>query len=232
MRNVARKLRIRLRVALGKDVIIAPDVVCETERFGSVYGGWNIAVANIGSNSVIYSFGVGEDASFDTEIIRKYNCTVDAFDPTPRSIAWVNKQYLSQYFRMHEYGLAAYDGRTTFNPPDNPNYVSYTIMDRRASKGIAINVVVKTLGTIMNELGHKHIDILKMDIEGAEYGVIEYIRETCIRPDQILVEFHHRFPGVGVKKTKDAIACLRSMGYKLFFVSSTNEEYSFIRQHS
>ena len=81
----------------------------------------------------------------------------------------------------------------------------------------------------MNELGHDQIDILKMDIEGAEYEVVEDIRKSEIRPRQILIEFHHRFPGVGIAKTREAIKRIKSMGYYLFSVSPNNKEYGFIR---
>ena len=37
----------------------------------------------------------------------------------------------------------------------------------------------------MKELGHNKIDILKMDIEGAEYAVINDIERSGIRPEQI-----------------------------------------------
>lgn len=70
-----------------------------------------------------------------------------------------------------------------------------------------------------------------MDIEGAEYQVIRELLESNIRPTQILVEFHHRFSGIGVKKTRIAIAQLNKMGYCLFSVSSrTGEEFGFIRK--
>ena len=69
---------------------------------------------------------------------------------------------------------------------------------------------------------------MKMDIEGAEYNVINNLIETSVRPKQILVEFHHRFEGVELYKTKNAVQKLRSIGYRLFFVSPTGQEYSFI----
>jgi len=81
----------------------------------------------------------------------------------------------------------------------------------------------------MKELGHKYIDILKMDIEGAEYDVINEMSKSDIRPQQILVEFHHRFQGVGIRETIKAIRRLKIMGYNLFSVSDTNEEFGFIR---
>ena len=35
------------------------------------------------------------------------------------------------------------------------------------------SIEVKKLSTIMNELGHEWVDVLKMDIEGHEWGVLE-----------------------------------------------------------
>ena len=84
----------------------------------------------------------------------------------------------------------------------------------------------------MRQLGHDQIDILKMDIEGAEYDVINDISMSDTRPKQILVEFHHRFPGVGIDRTKQAISRLKSMGYGLFSISATHEEFCFILKFS
>src|SRR5438309_12554 len=96
-------------------------------------------------------------------------------------------------------------------PPENPEHISHTILNRPSTEEFAITVPVRKLSTIMGELGHNSIDILKMDIEGAEYAVIDNIKQSGIRPKQLLVEFHHRFPNVGVKKTKNAIGKLKEM---------------------
>jgi FkbM family methyltransferase len=162
------------------------------------------------------------------ELINNYNLIVHGFDPTPKSIEWFKLQNFPPSFILHEYGIADFNGDILFNPPENPDHVSYTILDRQETKGNAITVKVKKLDTIMDELGHTSIDILKMDIEGAEYQVIEDLISSGIQPTQILVEFHHRFPYVGLRATKNAIAKLRKAGYCLFSVSETKEEYSFI----
>jgi len=218
-----------LKAALGKDFLIKPNIICTKIRFGSAYGGWDIVPAGINMHSIVYSFGVGEDASFDTALIEKFNLTVHAFDPTPKSIEWVKSQGFSGRFVMHEYGIAAFDGNVSFYPPENPDHVSHTMLDRPSTMAKAISVPVKRLNTIMKELRHDTIDILKMDIEGAEYDVINDIAISDIRPHQILVEFHHRFSGVGVRRTEEAIDRLKSIGYCLFSVSTTNEEFCFIR---
>lgn len=167
--------------------------------------------------------------SFDLEIIDTFSLKVFAFDPTPKSIEWVNKNRstLPLEFNMQPYGLAAKDGEVCFSPPENPDHVSYKMTVGQSSASASL-LPVKRLSTIMADLGHKKIDLLKMDIEGAEYEVIEDMLGGSVRPRQILVEFHHRFPNIGAEKTNSAVRALREAGYELFAVSLSNEEYGFI----
>jgi hypothetical protein len=76
---------------------------------------------------------------------------------------------------------------------------------------------------VINELGHDRIDLLKMDVEGAEYEIIEDMRKSGIRPRQVLVEFHHRWPEIGVKRTRETMQTLSDIGYKLFYTSARDE---------
>ena len=81
----------------------------------------------------------------------------------------------------------------------------------------------------MQDLGHDHIDLLKVDIEGAEYEVIEDFLASQVDVKQVLIEFHHRFPEIGLDQTRQAVAALRAAGYQLFYISSTGQELGFIR---
>jgi hypothetical protein len=45
---------------------------------------------------------------------------------------------------------------------------------------------------------------------------------------QLLVEFHHRWPHLGIEKTKHAIRALNEAGYRIFSVSPSGEEYGFL----
>ena len=228
MRSIYRKMKRFTKVLIRKDFFVKPDCQCSYKRIGSQYGGWDVVVDQLNSNSIIYSFGVGEDASFDMGLIKEFGVTIHAFDPTPKSIEWVKSQDFPTTFIMHEYGIADFDGMIAFFPPKNPNHVSHTILERDKTKDPSIEVPVKRLRTIMKELGHDRIDLLKMDIEGAEYSVLKDMKSTGVRPRQLLIEFHHRFPNVGIGETIKAIGMVKEMGYGLFSVSPSGEEYSFI----
>ena len=84
--------------------------------------------------------------------------------------------------------------------------------------------------TIVEMLGHHEIDILKMDIEGAEYEVIDDLLDEPIdRIQQILIEFHHWiYPSISLKATSNAISKLENEGYKLYNISKKGVEFSFI----
>ena len=88
---------------------------------------------------------------------------------------------------------------------------------------------MKTFSTIISELGHTHIDVLKMDIEGSEFLVIDDILNSDISITQILIEFHGRFIENGVLKTKNAIGSIISHGYLLYNTSISGEEFSFVK---
>lgn len=81
----------------------------------------------------------------------------------------------------------------------------------------------------MEELGHSKIDLLKMDIEGSEYEVIQNILDERLEITQILIEFHRRFKEISLDESKRAISSLKKSGYKLFNISDSKEEYSFIK---
>jgi FkbM family methyltransferase len=208
------------------------DYQCPIERFGSEYGGWDVAVDSINEKSTVYSFGVGDDISFDIALINKFAVKVYAFDPTPKTKRWLATQPLPAKFLFYDYGLAAIDGSLSFNPPEDDTWYSYTVLDRPTTADRAVTLPVKRLSTIMRELGHSKIDVLKMDIEGSEYAVIADMLRSGIYPAQILVEFHHRFPSIGVQETKKAVSNLRKMGYYLFSVSNTGEDFCFVRKQT
>lgn len=229
MRKYIRRIKIFIKQVLGSEPYVRIDKKYPMTLVGSkAYGAWHIILSGLNKDSIVYSFGVGEDASFDINLIERFSLDVYAFDPTPKSVSWVEKQKFPDNFKMHCFGIAGIDGNVPFNPPENSDHVSHTILDRPTTEKSAVVVPVKRLSTIMDELGHERIDILKMDIEGAEYEVVNDIANSSIRPKQILIEFHHRFPNVGANRTVEAIEKVRSIGYELFSISETNEEYSFI----
>ncbi len=233
MANLARLILDRPMVGrtfrkLTGRILHAPDIDVPRETIGTSYGSHTVLRDGLDARSIIYSFGIGEDVSFDLGLIERYGCRVHAFDPTERSIAWARANVDHLLWQLHPIGIAAADGETEFASPANKNHVSFfRAVDAAARGQDSVRLTVRSLPSIMRDLSHDRIDLLKMDVEGFEYEVLQSMLETSIRPAQIAVEFHHRMYGYAPAATNEAVLALRQNGYFLFHVSDTGREYSF-----
>ena len=165
---------------------------------GSEYAKNTIPDGILNENSIYYGFGVGEDISFDIEIVKRYSCNAYIFDPTPRSkVFWGNKEKhypdvskeIFDKISFFDYGL--WDKNTTvkFYEPANKEHVSHSIDNLQKTDDGFVGIVFN-LETIMKVLGHKNIDLLKLDIEGAEYSVIDDMLKHKINVKIFITEFH------------------------------------------
>ena len=189
---------------------------------------WVFSTLKIDSGSIVYSFGAGLDISFDRQISDMYGLKVHLFDPTPKSIEFIKSQNTGSGIIFEDIGLAHFTGKTHFFLPLNPDHVSATMLKRETLQE-KVEVQVMRLNDIMQKNGHRHLDVLKMDIEGAEYKVIDDILNSDIIIHQLLVEFHHRFSENSIQDTRNAIRKLRKAGFGLFHVSDSGEEFSFMK---
>jgi FkbM family methyltransferase len=197
---------------------------------GTEYGHQTVCTLALWPGAIVYSFGVGEDVSFDLALIQKFGCEVYAFDPTPRSIAWVASSVHDPRFHFSPVGIAAKDGAVQATPPENPNYVSRYKPRAGAAADHAIEFPVKRYETIRRELGHDRVDILKLDIEGFEFEVIPDLLRADILPGQVLVDFHHGVYGYTEAETRRIARHMSKAGFALFHIAEDGHHGSFINR--
>lgn len=212
----------------GRDVWTSPQIRIPCEILGSEYGGWAVDTRTLNAGSIVYGVGVGQDVSFDLALIQRFGLTVHAFDPTPLAVQWVAQQKFPPQFCFHPIGLADFDGTAMFDAPHDPGFVSFGYAGQQPAADGRTSASVKRLATLMKELGHQQIDVLKMDIEGAEYGVVADLIRQPIPIRQLLIEFHHFSQGYRSSQTRQAIDGLNRLGFRIFHISPTGLEYSFV----
>jgi FkbM family methyltransferase len=225
------KARFKSIINLLRYRHIKKDIKCNTKWIGNRYGGFFIVPDLMTNDSIVYSFGIGKDVSFDTQLIRLYNCKILAFDPTPNSIEWCKKQKLHPNFSFYEFGLARQTMDSKFFLPKKTNHVSGSlVVHDKLSVHNQVNVKMKSFSDIVKEFNHKTIDIVKLDIEGSEYDVVDSILASKIIIKQIVLEVHERFFNNGKEKTESLLKKLRKKGYLLHSISYSYQELSFLNK--
>jgi FkbM family methyltransferase len=229
MSRRSRAFRRWLRSLVGRDVYQRPQCRVPMLTLGRGHGRWSVWPAVVRADTVVYSFGVGREVSFERDLIEGFGVTVQAFDPTPLSLEWASQQALPPEFVLHEIGIAEYDGVARFAGPAQADWDSFSMV-RRTGLGEVVEAPVARLATLVTRVGGPPPDLLKLDIEGAEYRVLPELLASGFRPRQILVEWHHRWAETGPTATRRAIRQLNDAGYLVASVSDNGREYTFVRE--
>lgn len=228
--NIYRRLRVLAKQLLCIEPLIIVEASYDVEFHGSSSSGWCIPTKWLGGDSIIVDIGLGEDISFSESLIARYGCTVHGFDPTPRAINYV-RCLNPRNFVLHEYGLGAKAGRSRFYLPNNASHVSGSLIEHDHVGQKHIDIELVTIREIFELAKAERISLLKLDIEGAEYDILDAadFKRLAGRVDILCIEFHHRWNCTGPQRTRDAVRTLNSLGFECAWRSmTTNEEFTFV----
>src|SRR5207249_4522890 len=121
-------------------------------------------------------------------------------------------------------GLWSSDTTLRFYRPRNPEHVSHSVVNlQRTSEWF--EAPCRSVSSLMAEFGHPSIDLLKVDIEGAEHAVIASVLEAGIRPRVVCFEVDQP---VGALRFVRTIRRVLKAGYDLVAVDGWN--FTFVRQ--
>lgn len=221
-------------------------------RLGSLYGGWIIpADSGLTADSLCYCAGAGEDISFECALVEQFRCRVRVIDPTPRAIRHfhdlaqavrsgvqfpVNSSTVDFYsiaashldrLEFLPVGLADKDTDMRFFLPQNPTHVSCSVVNLQKTAQYFTAPCLR-LSSIMKRQGDGSIDLLKIDIEGAEYGVIEDMVASALLPRLLLIEFdeaHTPLDGKAPERIRHHIALLMRSGMRCVGIEGSNTTF-------
>jgi len=198
----------------------------EFVRLGSRYGGWWVPRSVLAPGGVAYCAGAGEDVTFDLALL-EHGLFVTTFDPTPRSIDYVTSLGIDdQHFRFLPVGWWSDETQIDLFAPRDRAHVSYSALDLQGT-GQSITVPVRRVSSLARELGNPTVDLIKMDIEGAEMTVIPDLLANGPLPRVLCVEFDKVRP---LREVTSLIRRLRSAG--LMPVRSEERNVTFVRDLS
>jgi len=195
-------------------------------RLGTSYGGWWVPVSKLEAGRVAYCAGAGEDISFDLALHER-GLQVFVFDPTPRAIDHVGRHGpVSNTFTFLPIGWWSESTTLRFFAPRNEAHVSHSVVNLQETDRY-FEAEVCTVAEAMRDLSHAGIDILKMDIEGAEFAVLQSLMRDAVYPGVLCVEFDQP---CSVRRIVAAVRSLSGYGYALRHIDVWN--YTFERRSS
>jgi FkbM family methyltransferase len=180
-------------------------------ELGSSYGGWAVPDHVVEPGWVCYCVGAGGDITFDLELIHRYGATVRAFEPVEGYV----ESALAEAAGEERFSIL----RAAIAPADGP--IRMQVTHDSASRSVSaaglyesheyIEVPGRSLPSLMAELGDERIDLLKLDIEGAEYELLKTLDLRALGVKLFATQLHHTGT---VREARALIARLDRDGYE------------------
>jgi FkbM family methyltransferase len=188
---------------------------------------WTFCPEYLGARSIVYSGGVGNDISFEHELVKRFGCEIVLCDPSPTAARTMSlPENRIRQFHFCPVALANYTGTLRLSTPLNGDG-DWWLSNHLAGD---LEVACTDLPTLMSGHRHHHIDLLKLDIEGSEYSVLDDLLARRIPVRQLCVEYHHGLlPGIRRGRTIMSILKLLRHGYRL--IDQTVANHTFLRKH-
>jgi FkbM family methyltransferase len=146
--------------------------------------------SELDERSVVLDLGA-YDGAWSRAIVDRYQAHVYAFEPDPISFRKLEQRREAPRIVAFDYGLSAADGTAEIGLA-GPGSSIYTSEGLFGTASVRIRDVV----TVLEELGLESVDLLKVNIEGAEYDLFDRLvaADWLGRIRQVSVQFHEWHP--------------------------------------
>ncbi|MBS1572457.1 MAG: FkbM family methyltransferase [Bacteroidetes bacterium] len=179
---------------------------------------------NLSEHSVVVDLG-GYKGQWASDIYGMYRCNVFVFEPARKFFHLLcNRFAKNDNIKIFNYALG------------NKNDTELIFMNADSSSTIKMEgtpeeITFKRFDETMKELGIGHIDLIKINIEGGEYDLLDYLIETgwTNKIDNIQVQFHDFFPNAQerMRKIQTLLGSSHFLTYQFEFVWENWQRKSF-----
>ena len=201
----------------------------QARREGLVYEPPNFVFhADLSSDSVVIDAGCSFEADFSLYLIERYGLKSYAVDPTLKhreALKRLEEEH-AEHFDYVPLAVSATDGTLTFHESRTKESGSFFDDHVYIENCDTHSYQVKSVGlaSLLKHIDVERVDLLKLDLEGAEYELLSTIeKEETLPFDQIFVEFHHHaithFDKADTQRIVDRMA---SFGFSSFSLDDDN----------
>lgn len=173
----------------SKKRIVSPNELIQSERVKPWFetnGDETLRLDySLKENSIVFDLG-GYKGEFAADIYCRYNSEIYIFEPVLSFFEIIKKKFLkNNKVKIYNFGLAGKDSEMQISMSDNSSSV-FLITEN--SETIQLKSIVDFLK--INNI--EKVDLIKINIEGGEYEVLESLLENNLITifDNIQVQFH------------------------------------------
>lgn len=186
----------------------------------------------LNENSRIIDVGCGFEADLSMLMIEKYGLTAFGVDPTKKHAPFLKELEAQSKGRFHHLPYAVSKDNQTLSFFESKENESGSILNEHTNikndEIIMYDVESLSLKELVKKTGSTSVDLLKLDIEGAEYELLKNVSKEDVAPfKQIFIEFHHHCTDYSIKETEKIVQHLSEKNFKVF--TRDNHNYLFFR---
>ncbi len=182
----------------------------------------------LSADSIVIDAGCSYEADFSLYMIENYGVKSYAVDPTMKhrpALAALEERYPGQLTHL-PLAICATSGTLTFH--ESKNNESGSLLDEhvnvRNDDTISYEVEAVTIQSLFDRIDGDNVEIMKLDLEGAEYDLLENISRADLEPfQQLFVEFHHHaFSHIAESDTSRIVKHICACGFSSFSLDDHN----------
>ncbi len=169
----------------------------------------------LNSDSIVFDLG-GFKGQFASDLYSKYFCKVYVFEPVLKFYRYINDRF-NRNNNIHVFQLALGNKNSK-----EPIFLSGDATSLHRQLGSEETITFKRFDDFLNENNIDRIDLLKINIEGAEYDLLEFlIKENLIsKIYNIQVQFHDFIPQAAerMKRIQQELTKTHELTYQYRFI--------------
>ena len=139
---------------------------------------------NLNTSSIFFDVG-GFEGDYTQQILDEYDCTSYIFEPHPVYFQKLQKRFENNNrVKIFNYGLGGKSANVFLTDEDEGSKIT----DNKTG----INIEIRDIVEVIKEQGIQKIDLLKLNIEGSEYELLEKLIESdeIKKIDKMKIQFH------------------------------------------
>lgn len=182
----------------------------------------------LAKGSVVLDCGLGDNADFSVNVGAQFGSVCYGIDPTAKHAQNLRALETGSNGTFHFFpmALSGTSGHTRFY--ESEDQISGSMFSTHVNvTGGSVNTYDVECIRLMDAAevtGVNRFDLIKLDVEGAEYEILDSASDEWLTSiPQLIIEFHHETVAEwGISDTQRQIGRLRRLGFEMFSADGQN----------